>query len=390
MVVDRFLEWMETAPAHLRAEAVAPLVRRFFVPALCAHERSEIEAALTVLLDDPAICVRRALAEALAVQDDAPRHLIVALLHDLPSIAEVLFRRSPCILDSELVEAVARGSERVSLAIARRPWVSGPVCAALIACACRDAVVALLKNGGADLDATSLDAAATRFGADPPIRDALFAREDLPLSVRQSLVAALGSRLGDLLTARSWMPDQRARSLVREACEKATVQMSAKAGDGDIQTLVSRLRQSGQLTTALLIRSIMAGNIRLFCAALEDLTGVPGSRVKSLVLEGRRTALTALFAKSGLPVRSHATFLIALDAWRDLDDDCVFDKGARGSASMGERVLRHHDADDGEADDIRAMLRRLASDAAREAARLRLRQIRLARWTVRGRIVGAA
>lgn len=370
MAALRVLEWMERAPVQARVAAVAPLVRTLFTVRLSEEQRDSLDTTLTMLLDDPSVDVRRALAEALAVQEYAPRHLIVALSQDMPLVAEVVFRRSPCLIDSELIEAVGGGGERVQTAIATRPWISVNVSEALADEGCRAAVLAMLGNDGADLDEVAFRIIAGRFGDDGALREAMFARSDLPLAVRQSLIASLGAKLNLFLTSRSWMSEKRATAVVRDACDKATVHLAADADGEELADLVEHLRASGQLTTSLLIRSMCQGHVRLVEAALTRLTGLPSRRVCALLVDGRESALRALFTRAGLPERSHAAFVVALDVWRDLDFDGREGERPRYGRRMIERILtRYHNFAPGEVDDLMAMLRRLAAEAARETAR---------------------
>ncbi len=369
MFVMKFIAWMEKAPASARAGAVEPLVRSLFRPDIGAEDRETLETTLTMLLDDPAVEVRRALAEALSRQEAAPRHLIVALAADLPLVAEPIFARSPCLLDSELVEAVDRGLA-VQTAIARRPWVSFAVSEALAAEGDHGAVLTLVNNPGSDIDEIAFRTVVTRFPGDPDLREALFARPDLPLSVRQSLIAGLGARLTDLMVSRSWITPRRADTIVREACERATAGLAAEAGERDLSELVHHLRATGQLTTALLIRCICHGQLRFLEAALAMLADMPAARVYPILADGREGALRALFRKAGLPERSHPAFVVALEAWRETDYDGAAGDRARFARRMIERILtRYQQFHAAEVDDLVALLRRLATEAARDAAR---------------------
>jgi uncharacterized protein (DUF2336 family) len=370
MVATKFIDWIEKAPAAARAGAVAPMVRTLLRPELSDEDRQVLEDTLTTLLDDPAVEVRQALSEALARHEEAPRHLIIALSNDLPAIAEPVFRCSPCLLDSELMEAVAGGVPRIQVAIARRPWVSFAVSAALAREACLDAVLALVGNGGSDIDEAAFQAVIQRFAGEPDLREALFARNDVPVAARQALIAGLGARLTDLMVSRSWLTPRRADTVVREACERATVGLAAAAGEGDLGELVEHLRASGQLTTALLVRSMCQGQIRFFEAALSSLSGLPAAKVYPILAEGRQGALVALFNRAGLPERSHGAFTAALEVWRELDYDGDVGDRPRFARRMIERILtRYQQFHASDLDDLLALLRRLAAEAAREAAR---------------------
>lgn len=366
----RLIDWMDNAPAPARASAVPALVRSYVHGDLTPEAREVIEAALTIIADDPSPDVRRALAEALSIHETAPRHLIVALSQDLPAVAEPIFRRSPCLIDSELTAAVTLGTPSIVKAIASRPWVSFEVADVIAAEGDREAVLAMLANPGADLDGEAFAAIAARLGADGDIREALFARHDLPLAVRQSLISALGEKLGRFLVGRAWIAPKRADVVLREACDKATVFLAGSADEAELSALVEHLRSSGQLTTALLIRSMCEGHIRFLEAALARLSGLPAPRVYALLMDGRAGALRALFNRAGLPERSHAAFLAALEVWRDLDYDGREGDKPRFGRRMIERILtRYQEFAPGEVDDLLAMLRRLAAESARTAAR---------------------
>ncbi len=366
----RLIDWMDNAPAPARASAVPALVRSYVHGDLTPEAREVMEAALTLIADDPSPDVRRALAEALSIHETAPRHLIVALSQDLPAIAEPIFRRSPCLIDSELTAAVALGTPSIVKAVAGRPWISFEVADAIAAEGDREAVLAMLANPGADLDGEAFAVIADRLGADGEIREALFARRDLPLAVRQSLISALGEKLGRFLVGRAWIAPKRAGVVLREACDKATVFLAGSAEEAELSALVEHLRSTGQLTTALLIRSMCEGHIRFLEAALARLSGLPATRVYALLMDGRAGALRALFTRAGLPERSHAAFLAALEVWRELDYDGREGDKPRFGRRMIERILtRYQEFAPGEVDDLLAMLRRLAAESARTAAR---------------------
>ena len=75
--------------------------------------------------------VRRALAEALASAQDAPRHIIAALASDLPEIAAIVLTRSPVLSDVELVACAAIGGELAQIALARRRALNADAAAPL-------------------------------------------------------------------------------------------------------------------------------------------------------------------------------------------------------------------------------------------------------------------
>jgi len=368
MLVREFLRWIDTAPTPRRVEAVGALVRAF-AREQEPRQKEALEAALTVLLDDSAPEVRQALAATLALDEKAPRHLVLHLAGDQPLVAEPILARSAVLLDSELVDFVAAGVPRLQRAIARRPRVSRAVSAAIAEVGTRGALVALASNPNARIAAASFARMAERHGAEPRVRDALFARPDLPMFVRQDLIARLSDALGNLVMLRAWLPDDRARAMTREACDKATIGLLAAAAPEDVPALVAHLRASGQLTTTLLIRAVCGGHLAFLEAALASLSGLPERRIYPLLAEGNESSLRALFGRCRLPVRSHGAFLAAILAWRDLGRSGAPENPVRYARAMVERTLVRYQAHGADGiDDLRAMLRRFAADAARDAA----------------------
>jgi uncharacterized protein (DUF2336 family) len=370
MIVRDFLIWMETAPAESRAEAAHALARAYLYAEVDDETRSAMEAALTILLDDPAQDVRLALADSLGSSERAPRHVIVSLATDQADVAELVLARSPLLIDAELVDIVTAVSGRLQAAIARRPAVSQAVSASLSETADRDACLTLLANANAAIARISFRRIAERFAEDVTVRDALLLREDLPADVHQRIVRAVGDQLGELIVRKAWVPENRAKTVTREACDRATVAIAAETETEELSALVEHLRATGQLTTALLLRAVCAGNVAFFEAALAALSGVPHARIASLVRAGKASALRAAYNKAGLPPLAFDAFTAALDTWRQVAAEGGPKDRYRFTMQMVEAVVaRYANITDGEVNELATMLRRFAADQARDAAR---------------------
>jgi uncharacterized protein (DUF2336 family) len=371
MIVRQFLQWIATAPPGRRADAAHALARAYLGSDVPPDVLDEMEAAMTVLLDDPSADVRLALADALGASPMAPRHLILALAADQNDIAGLILSRSPLLFDAELVDIAAAAAEPLQVAVAIRPALSASVSAALAEVGGAQACRALLANPGAAIARISLRRMAERFGEEAELREALLARPGLPVEVRHLLVRCLGEALGSFVAGRSWMEDGRARQMTRDACDRATIAIAAETESEERAALVEHLRVTGQLTTSLLLRAVCAGNAGLFETALAVLAGVPEARVASLVSGGRTGTLRALYRRAGLPEGAFEAFAAALEARRD-GPVATADPAARYRATreMVDRVLERYEAiSDGEMNDLTLMLRRFAAEAARAAAK---------------------
>jgi len=370
VLVGHFLEWARTAPVARRAEAAHALGRAFLYSPVDKARRDEIEAAITLLLDDPSPDIRFALADALGASADAPQHVILALLADQARIAALVAERSPVLLDGELVDLVASGAAWMQEAVARRTTVSRTVAAALAEIGSLDACIELLSNGGALVARFSLDRIIERFGGEARLRDLLLSRDDLPIDVRRALVAQHAQGLQSLVVERSWMTGDRAEAVVRDARDRATVALAAGAPPAEVAALAAQLIDAGEMTPSLLIRAIAAGEVAFFEEALAGLTGAPPARVRALVEAGRPAALAALLAQAGLPRRSFRAFSAAIEVLRAEGAEPPLTTDYRRRTALIDAIIAAYGPErPGERDQILALLRRLGIEAKREAAR---------------------
>jgi uncharacterized protein (DUF2336 family) len=370
MIAQRFLAWAKTAPVEQRAEAAHALARAFLYSDVSGDERDGMEAAMTLLLDDPSPDVRFALADAVVNSVDAPKHIVLSLVADQPEIAALVLSRSPVLLDAELVDIVAAADEALQEAVARRPALSTAVSAAISEVGERKACFALVSNPGAAVARISLMRIADRFGADGEIREMMLARPDLPVDVHQYLVRRLGDVLGALVSERAWVDEDRLNGVTRDACDRATISIAAETASDELAALIEHLRVTGQLTTSLLLRAVCAGNLAFFEAALSILSGMPEDRVIGLVRGGRRSALKAVYGKAGLPEIAFDAFEVAVDVCKACEPPRNSGERLRFARWIVDRVIdRYEGITDGEMNELMAMLRRFAAEAARYAAR---------------------
>ncbi len=371
MIVRQFLHWLRTAPSGDRAEATSALARAFLYSDLSETDRAAAEGAMIMLLDDPSPLVRRALAEVFAGCDSAPPTVVHALASDQPDVAEPILRRSPLLVDSDLVEAVASGEAERQIAIASRLNLPCSISAAIAEVGCAEACLTLLENEAAETVPFSLDRIVQRFGHLGAIRDVLLGRADLPAATRQALVVKLSETLAEFVTAREWLAEDRALRITREACEKATIVLAAESEVEEVRPLIRHLCESGQLNAGLILRSLLSGNVELFEEALAELAQVPLTRVAGIVHDRRGAGFRALYDKAGLPASTFPAFREALEAMRE--EGFMFEPGnaSRLKRRIIERTLVRCESEaPDEIEPLLTLLRRYAAEAAREEARM--------------------
>ncbi|WP_188850665.1 DUF2336 domain-containing protein [Aureimonas glaciei] len=339
MITQQFAQWCETASSRRRAEVISYLALSLIEGDLPKDQRDKALAILTFALDDPSPLVRMAMAEALSSSDRAPRHLVRSLADDIEEIAVLVASLSPVLTDADLIDIVVEGGAGPQAAVAGRPLLSGPVSAALAETAGGDACSVLLANEGARIGPDSHRRLAERHGMDGAVRALHLQRSDLPSDVRQTLLLHLGQALGATPLVRNCLGEKRTQGVVLAACERSTALLADAVEPGEMAGLVDHLRQSGQLTTAFLIRIVCNGNIDLFAASLSALSGLPGRRVRAIVVDGREAAFDALMARSGLSAAAGIFLRTAVQIWKQaVTQRAAFDLDAIAAEVMARLV----------------------------------------------------
>ncbi len=370
MIVARFLEWAETVPASRRADGVSALARTYLYSHMEPAEKQQTEDALTAQLDDPSPLVRRALAESFASAAAAPRHIVIALASDQSDISTLVLGRSPLLDDDDLVDSAAIGDAYAQAAIALRPRLSKTVSAALAEVGAREAVVALVVNPGADLAEFSMQRILERFGQDGELREALLKRPHTTAALRADLVNATIDTLSEFVMGCNWLSPERTQRMARESREKAQVLIASTTVDDDAAVFARHLRQKGQLTAGLLLRSIMSGRTSLLEGALVELSGMKRDRVAGLIADSMGAGFAALYARALLPESLRPAFRVALKALAERGPEPTPAPSARlDSALINEVISRCAETRTAENGKVMALLRRFESEAAREAAR---------------------
>jgi uncharacterized protein (DUF2336 family) len=363
-IVRRFLAWAQSADPDARAEGASALARAYLHSDLTGPLQAEAMLAMTALLDDPSILVRRALAEALCCSSQAPRALILALAMDEPEVAAAVLQRSPVLTDADLADCAVSGDLVAQTALARRPSLPPQAIAALIESGELDAVLALIANPGIDLPGESLSRIFARFSDDASVREGLLERPFLPPSLRARIAVAAAKDLA--VEASRWMPLKRAERIAREARDQAICSIFSSCEGSDERTEIIRaLRMSGALTPALLLRSLLGGERDLFAEALAELSGLPPPRVGAFILEPDGEGFAALAHKAGLKSAILPAFRAALAALKAHAGEAR----DRLNLKLVQKVIDRCEArDDPALARVLALLWRFAAEAARAEA----------------------
>lgn len=371
MIVQRFLQWATTASDGERSEAANALGRAFVQASLDAENLCMAEAAMTSLLDDPSIKVRRALADAIAASPKVPRHIVIALCDDDEDVAAPVLSLSPVLGIVDLVDYAASHSSLVQMAVAARAPLPAPVAAALAEVGSAEACAVLARNRDAELTPAVIERLIDRHAGNASVREALLALPGLPVGLQQKMLRAVASTLVDAVSGRAVMSREQARAIASDACDRATVVLASEwIGRPEMTVLVQHLRASGQLTTGLLLRAMGEGNLDLFEVALAELSGLPRERVASLVRDRHAAGFETLYRRVGLPDAACGAFRAAIDEIKIAPMPSGPAERLGFKRALAARMLAAHHAGSSDGlDAVSVLLRGVLADASRNEAR---------------------
>ena len=75
--------------------------------------------------------------------------------------------------------------------------------------------------------------------------------------------------------------------------------LAATSRRAEVSPLVRHLRDSGQLTAGLVLRSLLSGNVTLFEQSLAELADMPAARINALVNDRRGAGFKAVYDRAG-------------------------------------------------------------------------------------------
>ena len=189
-----------------------------------------------------------------------------------------------------------------------------------------------------------------------------------PIEIRATLTVAGMRELATFAAGCGWLSPERAERARREASEMVALSLATDESSDALQALVRHLRQTEQLTPALVLRAILSGRLTFVEAALADLAHLPIQRVGGLVSEAAGPGFSALYERAGLPRELKPAFVAGLQAVRDAARHPA--GGSERSRRTLERVMAACGALPRQSSGkLLSFLRRFEAQAAREEAR---------------------
>ena len=278
-----------------------------------ANHFSALEATIAadifrILVRDVEVKIRKAVADHLADCPHVPHDIILKLAEDEPEVSLNVLEHSPVLTEDDLIAIVSSTYEVVKLcAIAKRQSISEDLSGSLLETANTLVLQNLLKNKGAAINERQLMKAWEKILSSPSLLETLVERGGLPLTIAEKLYLAVSAELKETLKKQYKAFSSHLYRAVNDAQEWGllglvpTQDSSDLGNDERVEALVLDLHSKGRLTHSLLIRSLCAGNLKIFEAGIAALANVPRINARILLLEGSELGLKAIYKAAKMP-----------------------------------------------------------------------------------------
>ena len=288
----------------LLAAKVAHLLPGLDAPAQAEAYR-HVRATLATLVEDAAVRVRAAIADAVKAIPAAPRELILRLAFDpAPPVCDPVIRLSPLLTEGDLLALLATPPHAdASRAVAARPGLGATVADALVAQADSAAIHALLLNRTAAIQEATLDALVAQAGAHPEWHEPLVRRPALGKPAARALSTLVAGELLCILAERADLDPDLARELRAQLMTRLDAPAAGPPAE-DLQASLRRLHAAGALTEAVLLDAVRAGDTRRASAILAIASGLTMAAVERAATLRSSKALVSLAWRAGFGMRA--------------------------------------------------------------------------------------
>ncbi len=253
---------------------------------LSDRERALMGEILRQLVHDVEMLVRRSLSERLAKMPDAPHDLVATLADDEIEVAHSILIDSDVLQDSDLIEIIHQRTMQHQLAVSMRKSVSEDVAQALVDTGNEDVITSLLENHGAVISHEVMEYLVSESKRVDRYQNPLVQRPDLPTDLAQRMYwwvsAALRKHIVTNFAIDIAALDDEIESVTQDVIAKES---QSTQGSEEIEALVDRLSELGELTSHFLIKSLRQGEVMLFELGLARLCGLRAKLLRRILYE---------------------------------------------------------------------------------------------------------
>lgn len=277
-------------------------------------QRTQAIDLFRVLVRDPEVPVRRALAEALGDNPLVPHDVVAALAADVGEVALPMLQHSLVLADEDLLDIVRDGGPSHRLAIARRDSVSPGLAQALFETGSEQVMQTLVRNPAADIGEATYDAIFRAYTATSDlVRRAVGHRfltllhsvgrhPNLAPKLAERVVFRVAERLAAQLAETYPDDPDTVATLGSEARERATaILVGPDAASNEAEALARHLEAMGRLTPSLFVRALVHRRISLAAAMLAVKAGGDADVARDAIVKGDAKRIGQFAAAAGWP-----------------------------------------------------------------------------------------
>ena len=298
---SKLIELARTSDGAQRRELLREVTDLFFETSGARNDRETdlFGDVLQLVAAEMQEGVLAELAERFADADDAPVGLMRDLANHVFEVAAPVLTRSKALDEQTLIEIVGDGSQQHIKAVAQRETVSEALSDAVVQFGDDHALDALMRNEGADVSRTSMEAAVDRARRNALLHEAVVTRRDLPLDLLNDMYFVVESSLREQIMQRNASVDSAALDAAlakaRERLKRTVGDLSAEAKNA--MSFIQSKKAAGELNARMLVSLYREGKQMHFLYGLAEITNVDHETVAN-ILERRDVDALAMLCRA--------------------------------------------------------------------------------------------
>lgn len=283
----KLIDLARTPDSNQRRELLREVTDLFFATSdsRTGRESALFDDVLQLVAAEMQDEVLAELAERFANADDAPMGLMRDLANHSFEISGPVLRHSKVLDEQTLLHVVNYQSQNHIKAVAQRNDVSETISDAIVRFGDDNALDALIRNDGARISRTSMEAAVDRARRNAFLHESVVKRHDIPLDLLNEMYFVVETRLRDQIMERNSKVDQAtldaALAKARERMRHAVADVTAEAKNA--MTFINSKKNQGELNARLLVSLYREAKQLHFLYGLAEITNLDHQTVAELL-----------------------------------------------------------------------------------------------------------
>lgn len=301
---SKLIELARTSDSAQRRELLNEVTDLFFETSSTRSERETqlFGDVLQLVAAEMQEGVLAELAERFADAKEAPVGLMRDLANHAFEVAAPVLMRSSALDDQTLLNIVGTQSQQHIRAVAQRDTVSEALSDAIVQFGDDSALDALMRNEGAEVSRTSMEAAVDRARRNALLHEAVVTRPDLPLDLLNDMYFVVETSLREQIMQRNASVDpaalDAALAKARERLKRTVGDLSAEAKNA--MSFIQTKKAAGELNARMLVSLYREAKQMHFLYGLAEVTNVDSETVSGLLERRDVDGLAMLCRAAGI------------------------------------------------------------------------------------------